>query len=110
MHACAVAPTITSATPTTPTSITLMWTQSGSAVDSYMISYNYTIRRCGTGAIPGSESVGNGGVRSFTLLGLEEDSVYTLTLTAVRGATQAVSNVVSTTTNTAGKLFFYSYS
>ena len=77
-----VAPFITSATPT-PTTIALRWTQSGSAVDRYTANYTYTIRRCGSGSMSGSAEISDGTARSFTLTGLEEDSDYTITLTAI---------------------------
>ena len=86
----------------TSTTIALSWTQSGGSVDSYIVSYTYTIRRCGSGPVSGSEVISDGNARSFTLTGLEEDSDYTITLTAISAAGQHVSNQVTTTTDTAG--------
>ena len=64
-----------------------------------MVSYNYTIRRCGSGPVSGSEEINDGNnARSFTLTGLEEDSDYTITLTAISAAGQLTSN--QTTINT----------
>ena len=86
----------------TATAISLSWTQSGSAVDSYTVSYTYTIRRCGSGPISASV-VGISGIsRSVMLDNLEEDSDYSITLTANRGSIQVNSNVVSATTISAG--------
>ena len=92
----------------TSTTIALSWTQSGSSVDSYIISYNYTIRKCGSGPVSVSVLIIDGNVRSFTLTDLEEDSDYTITLTAIitltgiSAAGQHTSNQISTTTHTAG--------
>ena len=99
----AVAPVLSDATATS-TTIALSWTQSGSSVDSYTISYNYTIRRCGSGPMTGSEEISDGNGRNFTLTGLEleEDSDYTITLTAISAAGQLTSNQITTTTDTAG--------
>ena len=84
----------------TATALSLSWTQSGSAVDSYTISYTYTIRRCGSGPISDSVEISNGDARSVMLDNLEEDSDYSITLTASGGLD---SNVVMATTSTAGR-------
>ena len=95
------APELTGGTATS-TTIGLSWTKSGSSVDSYTVSYTYTIRRCGSGPMSGSVEISDGNVRSFTLTDLEEDSDYTITLTAISAAGQLTSNQISTTTDTAG--------
>ena len=97
----AVAPVLMDATATS-TTIALNWTQSGSSVDNYTVSYTYTIRRCGLDPATGSEEISDGNARSFTLTGLEEDSDYTITLTAISAAGQLNSNQISTTTTKAG--------
>ena len=97
----AVAPVLMDATATS-TTIALSWTQSGSSVDSYTVSYTYTIRRCGSGPVSGTEEISDGNARSFTLTGLEEDSDYTITLTAISVTGQLTSNQISTTTAIAG--------
>ena len=86
-----------------PTTIAISWTQSA-IVDRYTISYNYTIRRCGSGPVSGNESTVNGYARSFNLTDLEEDSDYTITLTAISAdeLLQIISNQISATTDTAG--------
>ena len=103
----AVAPVLMDATATS-TTIALSWTQSGSSVDSYTVSYTYTIRRCGSGPVSGSEEIRNGNARHFTLTDLEEDSDYTITLTAISAAGQFVSNQISITTTIAGS-YLYNY-
>ena len=89
----------------TATTLSLSWTQSGSAVDSYTVSYTYTIRRCGSGPISDSVEINNRNARSVMLNNLEEDSDYSITLTANRGTIQVDSNVVMATTSTAGIQF-----
>ena len=92
----------------TSTTIALSWTQSGSSVDSYTVSYNYTIRRCGSGPVSsGSEEISDGNARNFTLTDLEEDSDYIITLTAISAAGQLTSNQISTTTAIAGLYLYY---
>ena len=67
------------------TSITLTWSQSpGDVVDSYQISYSFTIRGCGMGG--GHVSTVNGSSREYTLTGLEENSDFTINITAMNGA------------------------
>ena len=100
----AVAPVLMDATATS-TTIALSWTQSGSSVDSYTVSYNYTIRRCGSGPVSGSVEISDGNSRSFTLINLEEDSYYAITLTAISAAGQLTSNQITTTTHISGIIF-----
>ena len=100
-----VAPVLMDTTATS-TTIALSWTQSGSSVDSYTVSYTYTIRRCGSGPVSESEEISAGNARSFTLTGLEEDSDYTITLTAISAAGRLPSNQISTTTATAGSYLY----
>ena len=94
-------------TPTdvTATTLSLSWTQPGSAVESYTVSYTYTIRRCGSGPISDSVEISNGNDRSVMLDNLEENSDYSITLTANSGSIQVDSNEVMATTSTAGIQF-----
>ena len=88
----------------TATTISLSWTQPGSAVDSYTVSYTYTIRQCGSEVMSDSVEISDGNARSFMLSGLEEDSDYTITLTANSAIGLLVSNMIMATTNTTGNL------
>ena len=74
-------------------------------MDSYTVSYTYTIRRCGSGPMSGSEEISDGNARNFTLKDLEEDSDYTITLNAISaaGQLQIISNKKLAITDTAGK-------
>ena len=85
--------------PSLATSISLSWTQplGADAVQSYQINYSYTINECSRDSVgqimQGSVNVGN--VRTYNLSNssqtpVEEDSVYSITVTAVN-------NVVSST-------------
>ena len=96
-----VAPVLMDATATS-TTIAFSWTQSGSSVDNYTVSYTYTIRQCGLGPMSKIEEISDGNARSFNLNDLEEDSDYTITLTAINSAGQLTSNQISTTTKSAG--------
>ena len=95
-------PVLMDTTTSGPTTIAISWTQSVN-VDRYTVSYTYTIRRCGSGPVSGSEEISDGNARSFTLTNLEEDSDYTFTLTAIStDGLQLTSNQISATTDTAG--------
>ena len=96
-----VAPILMDATATS-TTIALKWTQSGSSVDNYTVSYNYTIRRCGSVPVSGSVEISDSNARRFNLTDLEEDSDYNITLTAISAAGQLTSNKISTNTKSAG--------
>ena len=104
MNACipSAPPVLNPPTAVTATTLSLSWTQPGSAVDSYTVSYTYTIRQCGSGPITGSVVDISGNAGSVMLDNLEEDSDYSITLTANRGNLQLNSNVVSVTTSSAG--------
>ena len=90
---------------TTATSISLSWSvPSGSVVDEYLIQWE----RDTSGACPGedtdSTTISGGSATSHTIPGLEEDSTYTITVTASNGAgSSAASNTVTAMTGEAGK-------
>ena len=70
----------------TSTTIDLTWTQPpGEVVDSFIISYSFSIFGC-----PGEDGSAMvlvaGSARSFTLTGLQEDSVFTISIQAVNAA------------------------
>ena len=65
------------------TAITLTWSQPpGDMVDSYQILYSFTIRGCGE---VGGDNVSTSS-REYTLTGLEENSDFTINITAMNGA------------------------
>ena len=86
-------------TPTsTATTISLSWTPPAGNVDSYTVSYTYTIRQCGSDVMMGPMTISGieGSATMHMLSGLEEDSDYTITLTASTGSDQTTT--VSTST------------
>jgi hypothetical protein len=97
------------------TSISLSWMQSpDDSVDSYEITYSYTINQCDgvEGAFPPiTISISNGTQMSYIIANgpstpVEEDSMYTIRLTAISGGMSSDSASTQTITLTAG---IYSY-
>ena len=86
---------------TTATTISLSWTSAGSVVDSYEVMWE----RDTSGECPdedeGSTSITDGST-SHTIMEVEEDSTYTITVTASNVAGSAVSESVSGVTWEAG--------
>ncbi len=83
----------------TATSITITWTQSSDIfIDRYKVSYMYTIRRCS--ASPG-EAISDGSARSYNLMSLNEDSTYTITVTAINDEGSR-SSTIAADTSTSG--------
>ena len=107
----AEAPVFNTPVNSTADTISLSWTQPGNAsgVDSYTVSYTYTIRQCGPGVMSGSQRI-NGSVRRYNLSGLEEDSDYNITLTANTATGSIHSIQTSVTTSTAGMYNIYMHS
>ena len=89
---------------TTATTISLSWTSAGSVVDSYEVMWE----RDTSGECPdedeGSATITDGST-SYTITGLEEDSSYTITVTATNAAGSAASHPVSGTTEEIGECF-----
>ena len=87
---------------TTPTTISLSWTTASGTVNSYEVIWE----RDTSGECPGMH-VGSapitGGSSSYTILRLEEDSSYTITVTATNAAGSAVSVPVTIITGEAGE-------
>ena len=90
-------PSLVSVTPRT-TCITLVWTQpAGEVVDSYLITYSFTVTGC-PGVDGNSMVTVSGSSSNHTLTGLEENSVVTISILARNGAGD--SQAVGTTTST----------
>ena len=98
-----------------PTSITLTWEQpeGADAVSGYEINYSYDVIECLRDGDtrpfpPATVFVNNGSLRSYTIMNsrttpVEEDSQYTISITAVNSVGQSgPSNTVVTTTADAG--------
>ncbi len=77
------APSALTVTMVTATSITITWTQSSNIfIDRYEVSYMYTVRRCSASPGQGMNTL-SGSARSCNLMSLNEDSTYTITVTAI---------------------------
>ena len=100
-------PIITKVTPQT-TSINLVWSQhAGDVVDSYAISYSYITRGCDGTVLGGNTITGiDGSIRTYSLSNLEENSDFSISITAVNGAgSSPVPARISSTTLVAGEIF-----
>ena len=97
------------------TSINLTWNQpqGADAVDSYEINYSYTVIECATeeGFFPAvTVREVDGSLRSYTIMNssttpVEEDSIYSISLTAVNSVGRSESsNTVMVTTPETGEL------
>ena len=97
-------PVISMDPPTTATSISLSWTSAGSVVTSYEVMWETDdIGGCSGGSDMGSTTITDGST-SYDIMGLEEDSSYTITVTASNSAgSSAVSNTVTEMTLEAGE-------
>ena len=94
---------------TAATTISLSWTSAGSVVDSYEVMWE----RDTSGECPdedeGSATITDGST-SDTITGLEEDSSYTITVTATNAAGSAVSDPVNAKTKIIGDFNSFLYS
>ncbi len=85
------------------TSIDLTWVQpTGDMVESYLISYTFSINGC-----PGEDDtrmipLSDGTTRQYTISGVEEDARYTISITAMNGAGSNHPATIMTTTPIAG--------
>ncbi len=95
------APSALTVTMVTATSITITWTQSSEIfIDTYEVSYMYTIRRCSASLGQGMNTL-SGSVRSHNLMSLNEDSTYTITVTAINDEGSR-SSTITANTSTSG--------
>ena len=86
------------------TSITLTWSQPpGDVVTSYNISYSYTIRGCGVPII-GTPMILAGSSREYSLMGLHENSDFTISITAINGAGSNSPAIATARTAIAGRI------
>ena len=95
-------PSVTVGT-TTATSISLSWTSAGSEVDSYEMMW----QRDTSGECPDEDEDSislTDGSTSYDIMGLVEDSSYSITVTASNAADSAVSNTVTAMTLEAGEV------
>ena len=95
--------TTVTASSITPTTISLSWTSAGSEVDSYEVMWE----RDTSGKCPdvdeGNATV-SGNITSYTITQLEEDSSYTINVTAFNIFHDVTSALVTGITMEAGEL------
>ena len=93
---------------TTSTTISITWTSAGLVVNSYEVMWE----RNTSGECPdvgeGSATI-TGGATSYTITGLEEDSNYTINVTAINAAGNAVSAPFLGITTEAGDIQYNVY-
>ena len=88
---------------TTPTTISLLWTSAGSEVDSYEVMWmRDTSGKCPDVVYTNNTTIIDGST-SYTIRGLEEDSSYTITVTATNSIGSKVSVPVTGVTKEAGE-------
>ena len=87
---------------TTPTTIPLTWTSAGSEVDSYEVTWERDTSGECTDVDEDSATI-SGSSTSYTISGLQEDSNYTINVTATNTAGSAVSDPVTAVTGEAGE-------
>jgi predicted nuclease with TOPRIM domain len=82
--------------------MTINWTASGH-IDHFEIIYNYTVNRCSDAGVPVVVEISDVSVRSHTLRGFNEDSNYTITISAINtaGSTMATTSVDTLTSGNA---------
>ena len=98
-----VAAPVLTADSTTATSISILWTSGGSEGVSYEVEWQRDITVGCSDDDKGSITITNGST-SYTIGGLEEDSRYTITVTASnRASNSEMSNSVTAMTEEAGK-------
>ena len=89
-------PTVT-ANSTTPTTISLSWTSAGSEVDSYKVTWERDTSGECLDVDEGNATV-SGSITSYTITQLEEDSSYTINVTATNAAESVTSIPVTVIT------------
>ena len=86
----------------TATSITITWTETTTTnIDRYEVTYSYTARRCSAPAGPAMTNNITSMSRSHTLVSLNEDSTYTITVRNINGAASNMATIIANT-STAG--------
>ena len=88
--------------PTTPTTISLSWTSAGSEIDSYEVMWERDISGECFDVDEGSTTI-TGDSTSYAISRLQEDSNYTITVTATNAAGSEVSVPVTAVTEEAGE-------
>ena len=69
----------------------------GVLIERFEVSYSYTVNICTAPAVSGMVAIGDGTRRSHTLSGLNEDSQYTITVTAINNQGQTMATTAAST-------------
>ena len=88
----------------TATTLTITWTVSGS-IDRFEVTYSYTINQCSApqGAPQqGAVTISDGSMRLHTLISLNEDSMYMISVRAINIAASTMATTIAVT-ETSGK-------
>ena len=90
--------------PRTATSLRITWAASGT-IDQFEVTYSYTVKRCpAPQGAPRTDTISDGSMRSYTLNGLNEDSRYTITVTAINIAGTRMVTTSTAVTGQSGKI------
>ena len=85
----------------TPTTIPLIWTSAGSEVNSYEVEWTYD-GECSD--VMGGSATVTGDMTSYTIEGLEEYIMYSITVNAMNDVSSAVSDITIGMTSETSKL------
>jgi hypothetical protein len=93
-------------TPITATTLTIMWDASSGFPDRYEVVYRYIVKRCLATGGPLTANISDLSMMSYThnLSNLNEDSSYTISVTAINTAGSSMVETVTGNTSTAGEL------
>ena len=81
----------------TDTTLQITWTVSADIhIDRFEATYNYTVNRCSDKGQQRTDNIANS-TRSHTLTGLNEDSNYSITVTAINNEGSANATVFANT-------------
>ena len=97
-----VAAPVVTADSTTATTISLSWTSGGSEGVSYEVDWQRVITGDCDDEDEGSATLVGGSMTSYTVTGVQEDSSYTITVTASNNNGNEESNPITAITRTAG--------
>ena len=92
----------------TATTISITWDVTGDIfIERFEVSYSYTVNTCTAPAGSSMVTISDGTRRSHTLSGLNEDSQYTITVTAINseGSTENITTA-NTLTSSENKVVY----
>ena len=90
----------------TATTISLTWDVTGDIfIERFEVSHSYTVNTCTATAGSGMVTISDGTRRSHTLSGLNEDSQYTITVTAINHQGRTSNTARRITTSTSSELY-----